>query len=126
MTSEATSEKPKRANGANGLIPDFGTWMDGGNRILESWTQSNSAMMKGGLEFAQEMLAFSQARLQADIDSWRALTACRNPGDLFECQKDYTQKATAQYLDEANKLTTRMFGVISGATTPFREQVTKR
>jgi hypothetical protein len=35
------------------------------------------------------------------------------------------EKVTSQYLDEANKLATRMFAVIGSAATPFREQMAK-
>lgn len=126
MKDDATgADKSKRAktgNGSNGLILDLSFWTDGANRALESWAQCNSSLFKGAFDLAQEMLAFSQARLQADIDAWKALTACRNPGNLFECQKEFTEKATAQSFDEANKLTSWMIGVMSSATAPFRQE----
>lgn len=126
MRDDTTApEKSKRTKEANGSIRDFSFWMDGGIHALESWAQSSSSMMKDSVELAQEMLAFSQTWLRADIDAWKALAACRNPGDLFECQKDLTENATAQYLDEASKLTSRMISIMSGAAVPFREQATK-
>ncbi len=106
-------------------MPDFSSWMGGGANALDSWAQSSSSMMKGTFELAQEMLTFSQMRLQANIDAWTALTACRNPGDLLECQKEFTDKAAAQCVDEANKLSSRMISIMSGAAVPFREQATK-
>ena len=126
MADDPTApEKSKRAKAGNGVVPDFSSWMGGGIRALESWTQSNSSMMKNSFELMQEMLTFSQTRLRADIDAWKALTACRNPGALFECQKEFTEKATAQYLDEANKLTSRVISIMSGAAVPFRKQAAK-
>jgi hypothetical protein len=126
MKDTATEpKKSKLMKAGNGGIPDVSSWMDSGIHAWESWAQSNSSLMKGSLELAQEMLTFSQARLQADIDAWTALTACRNPGDLFERQKDFAEKAAAQYLEEANKLTSRMISIMSDAAVPFREQATK-
>jgi hypothetical protein len=126
MTDDATaSEKSKPTKAGNGLMPDFSPWMGGGANALDSWAQPTSSMMKGSFELAQEMLAFSQMRLQANIDAWKALTACRNPGDLLECQKEFTDKATAQCVDEANKISSRVISIMSGAAVPFREQATK-
>ncbi len=126
MRDDATApQKSKRTKAGNGLIPDLSSWLDSSVHAVESWTQSNSSMMNSSFELAQEMLTFSQMRLQANIDAWKALTACRNPDDLFGCQKDFTEKATAQYLDEANKVTSRVISIMSSAAVPFREQATK-
>lgn len=126
MTDNAAApEKAKRTKAGNDLVPGLGTWIDGGSNALEGWTRSCSSMLKGSFELTQEMLAFSQNRLQANIDAWKALTACRNPADLSECQKEFTEKATAQYLDEANRLSSRIISMMSGAAVPFREQATK-
>lgn len=126
MPDDATiSNKMKTTKTVNELLPDFGSWMDGSIRAWESWAQSNGTMIKGCSELAQEMLAFSHGRLQTDIDAWTTLTACQNARDFFKCQKEFTEKATAQYLEEANKLTTRVIGVMNGATASFREQISK-
>lgn len=124
MPDETTLDKSKRTK-AESPIPDFSSWTGSGVRALESWTQSSSATMKDSFEFAHEMLTFSQARLQANIDAWQALATCRNPADFLECQKEFAEKATAQYLDETSKLTTRMIGIMSSATTPLRESAAK-
>ena len=126
MRDDATApEKSKRAKTGSAPMPDFGSWMDSGNHALEGWVQSNSSMMKSSFELAQDMLSFSQARLHANIDAWNALTACRSPDDLAACQKSFAEQATAQYLDEASRLATRMMSLMSGAAVLFREQTKK-
>jgi len=119
-----TVDKSKRTKAAS-PFPDFGLWTGGGIPALGNWTQSGSATMKDSFELAHEMLTFSQARLQANIDAWQALTTCRNPADFLECQKEFAEKATAQYLDETNKLTTRVIGIMSTAAAPLRESAAK-
>lgn len=116
------TKETKRASTGNGAGPDFRSWMSGTNHALEDWTRSGAEMMKGAVEITQEIMTFSQNLLQADIDAWKALTACRNPGEFFECQKQFAEKATAQYLDEANKITSRIIGVMSGASARFQSE----
>lgn len=115
-----TLDKSKRAKAASPFL-DFSSWTGSGVQALESWTQSGSATIKDSFEFAHEMLTFSQACLQANIDAWQALATCRNPADFLECQKEFAEKATAQYLDETNKLTTRVIGIMSTAAAPLCE-----
>ena len=125
MPDDATTlDKSKRTKAAS-PFPDFSSWTGDGIQALGSWTQSSAATMKDSFELAHEMLTFSQVRLQANIDTWQALVTCRNPSDFLECQKAFAEKATAQYLDETNKLTTGVMGIISTAAAPLRESATK-
>ena len=117
-------DKSKRTKAAS-PFPDFSSWTGGGIQALGSWTQSGAATMKDSFELAHEMLIFSQARFQANIDAWQALVTCRNPGDFLECQKEFAEKTTAQYLDETNKLTTRVIGIMSTVAAPLRELAAK-
>jgi hypothetical protein len=74
-----------------------------GNRAFESWTQSDANMMgRAATKLSQELVAFWQSRFQAD--RWKAFASCHNPGEFFECQRQFAEKATAQYCDEASKL----------------------
>lgn len=119
-----TLDKSKRTKAAS-PFPNLSLWTDGGIQVLGSWTQNSAATVKDSFELAHEMLTFSQARLQANIDAWRALATCRNPVDFLECQKEFAEKATAQYLDETNKLTTRVIGMMSTAAAPLRESAAR-
>jgi hypothetical protein len=112
----APSDKPKCTT--NGEGPRLN-----GNRAFESWTQSDANMMgRAATELSQELVAFWQSRFQADMDGWKALPSCHNPGEFFECQRQFAEKATAQYCDEASKLASRIVGVINSAASPFQQE----
>ncbi len=121
MKDDVTSpDKSKRANEGNGA--DFSAWMGSSIHAWESWAHSRSSMMKDSYELAQEMLKFWQTRFQADIDALKALIACGSPRALFECHKAFAEKATAQYVEEASKLSNRMISIMSNVAVPFRDQ----
>jgi Phasin protein len=112
----APSDKPKRTT--NGEGPRLN-----GNRAFESWTQFDANMNgRATTELSQELMAFWQSRFQADMDGWKAFAPCHNPGEYFECQRQFAEKATAQYCDEASKLTFRIVGVINSAASPFQQE----
>jgi len=121
--NEKAPDVSKPGPSVNRLIPDFNLWSGGNGRLLESWAQCNAAALEGAIEVAQEMLAFSQARFQADLEAWTALTACRNASDFLECQKDAAEKATVQFL-EAGKIASKMAGIVSTAAAQMRQQGT--
>ena len=116
------SDKPKRTTNGQGPIPGFGFWLNG-NRAFESWTQSCTNMMeRAATELPQELMTFWQSRFQADMDEWRELASCRNPGEFFEYQRQFAETATAQYCDEAKKLTSRIVGIINSAASPLQQE----
>jgi hypothetical protein len=84
------------------LTPVSGGWdppalFGAGEHAFESWALAASAL-------AQEMAQFVQSRLQEDMKSWARLASCRDPGEAFQCQCRFAEKAVADYLDEAGKL----------------------
>jgi hypothetical protein len=116
--SDATNGAKQTTTG-NGSIPDFRTWMDRQSHALESWAHFNNGMMKGANDLSHEIITFLQRRFQADMDAWKALTACRNPSDMLECQRDFAEMATKEYLEEAKKLTTQVIDIVGSATASF-------
>lgn len=121
---QGAGEKSKRVTSGNGSMPDFGIWLGGNNRLLENWSRASTFMMKAAADLSQEIMTFSQNRLQSDMDAWKAVASCRSPGELFECQRELVEKATAQYHDEANKITSRMLALANDATAVFRSSAT--
>jgi hypothetical protein len=111
----AGTEKAKRSRAEGSLIPDVSTWLSSTSDALEGWAQSNHSMTQGAFDIVREMLSFSRTRLQADMDAWKALVACRSAGDLFGIQNEYAKTGTAQYFYEANKLTTLLTRVMASA-----------
>jgi hypothetical protein len=123
MTDQPTrSEKAKRTTTGNGGAPDLGFWFKANGQALEGWTQSSANMMKAAMELGQEIMWFSQRRFQADMDAWTAFASCRNPVDFCECQRQFVEKAGAQYLEEVNKLSSKMTSIVSDAAGPFWAQ----
>ena len=120
--NETTTEVSKPEPGAIRVTPDWSLWPDANGRLLEGWARCNTAVLEGAVELALEIVAFTQARVQADIDAWKALTDCRSPSDFLDYQKAISEKATAQYLDEASKIRSKMAGILSKVTTQFGEQ----
>jgi hypothetical protein len=110
--------------GASRVTPDLSPWPDANGQLLEGWARCNTAVLEGAIELAQDILTLTQARVRADFDAWKALTDCRNPSDFLDHQKAFAEKATAQYLDEASKIQSKMTGILSKATTQFPKQDT--
>src|SRR5271157_1153442 len=108
--NETATEVSKPEPGLSRATPDLGLWPDANGHLLEGWARCNAAVLEGAVELAQEILAFTQARVKADFNAWKALTDCRNPSDFLDHQKAFAEKATAQYLDEASKIQNKMTG----------------
>lgn len=79
-------------------------------------------MIKGVQELSQEITTFLQHRFQADMDAWKALTACRDPNEMLECQRNFAEMATKQYLEEAKNLTAKIIDMVSSTTSSFRPE----
>jgi len=120
-----TSERTKHSKSGNGGMPSLGWWSEGASQALEGLARSNSSLVQGTLDIAQEVLAFSQTRLRANLDAWSTLAACRSPEDLIKFQQSFAQNATSDCLNEAGKLTTQMVEVLRGAATCFEGQAAK-
>ena len=109
------AQRPAEGEGP-GQQPGF--WMSGANDVLEQWRQYGTGWMTGAADLAQEMLTFSQKRIQADIDAWRSLAPCRSPGDFADWQRQFTDRSATEYLEEAARLNARLMETIA---RPFAE-----
>jgi hypothetical protein len=79
------------------------------NRLaLDRWSKVSGTMTKGMLVISQEMTAFAQARLKEEAKNCETLSHCRSPSEALSCQHRFAEAATAEYLEEANKLTVLM------------------
>jgi len=67
-------------------------------------------------------MTFWESRLREDVDTWKALSCCRNPNEIFECQRQFTHKAVVQYCDEARKLTSQIIGAMGNVLSTFGKQ----
>jgi hypothetical protein len=123
--SVTATESTKQMKDMNSPIADANFVTTGSSQFLESFTKSNSDVIKSSFEITQEMLTFSQERLLTNIEAWNAFSTCRNLGDLPAYQVEFATKATAQYADMASKLANRLISVASRIAVPVREQTLK-
>lgn len=125
-TTTSPSEKTKRFAAIGEMAPvDINAWMAGYRQAFDNWMQSGDGLMKRAASLSEELMSFSRNRLQADIEAWQAIASCRSPTDFFECQRQYAEKASSDYLEEASKLTTGMVAFLSDVAAPLRSPVAK-
>ena len=107
--------KVKAAPGPFAGWPGIDGWSGGwapvleANRVaLERWTKVSDTMVKGMLVISQEMTQFAQTRLKEDAKNCETLSHCHSPSEALNCHQRFAETATAEYLEEANKLTALM------------------
>lgn len=131
MTDQVTSENRKQSdnkpqagqqNGKDHHIPGFTFWMNDNGPMLENWTKSSSTLMKKNLKITEDVLSFSQTRLQANIEALKKLSSCLGLGDVLECQKQFAEKTTSHYAEEMSKLTAQFMSAMSDATALLRKE----
>ncbi len=66
-------------------------------QAFQCWARSLSTL-------TQHMGQFVQTRLREDIDAWGKLSACRDPAQWLECQREYVEKSASDYLNESGTL----------------------
>ena len=122
MSPDTTPERAKQAKPALNEMPDLRWWNGGSHQALEGWAQSSASLMRSTVEVAQEIATFYQKRLQANMDALTAMASCRSPDELVKLQQTFAQNATTDCLNEANKLTAQVAGLLCSATTSLRGQ----
>ncbi len=55
-------------------------------------------------EWQREVARFAGARLEADIEFWRSLGACRSVHDALELQRDWAAQTLEAYTSETGEL----------------------
>lgn len=64
----------------------------------------NPAMPQAWLDIMSESARFLTERLQQDMDTQKALLACKSPAALLEIQSAFFKTAMAQYIDYTKRL----------------------
>lgn len=72
----------------------------------------NPAASGAWMDVMTESARFVSDRLQQDLETQKALLACKSPADLLKVQTEFYQTAMEQYAAEATKL----FQMMSSAT----------
>lgn len=106
-------EEPK-ANSANGWDPH--SIFEINQQAFQSWARGMSAL-------TEHMGQFMQARWREDIGTWNKLTACRDPSQWLECQREYVEKSASDYLTESGKLACLALDLASDGFSALRPAV---
>src|SRR5919204_1254726 len=106
------TDKAKEAGGPCIGWPGTDSWTGSwapvlrANRVaLDRWTKVSDTMVKGMFAISQEMTQFAQARFKEAAKNCETLSHCHSPSEALGCQQRHAEAATAEYLEEANKLT---------------------
>ena len=110
--SKKVTEEPKAAPAK---VWDPRMVFDINQQAFQCWARSLSTL-------TEHMSQFAQARLREDIDAWGKLTACRDPGQWLECQREYVEKSTSDYLSESSTLARLALDIASEGFSALRSE----
>ena len=64
----------------------------------------NPVFAKAWMDLVSEGARFLTDRLQTDLETQKALMACKTPADLMQVQAEFLNTAMQQYADEATRV----------------------
>ena len=94
--------------GADGWAGSWAAVLEANQVALNRWTKVSDTMVKGMFVISQEMTQFAHNRLAEDAKNCEVLSHCHSPSEALSCQQRFAEAATAEYLEEANRLTALM------------------
>ena len=94
--------------GADGWTGGWSAVLEANRVALDRWTKVSDTMVKGMFVISQEMTQFAHSRLREDAKNCETLSHCHSPSEALSCHQRFAEAATAEYLEEANKLTALM------------------
>lgn len=116
--SGATQDNPMVAveNGMNAFAGVSGAYFG-------AVMKASQTMMNGVVEWNREMADFASHRLQADGETAQALMQCKDWSAVADIQKDFLDRAAAQYSEEATKLTNLATRVMQDSIAPLQDSL---
>jgi hypothetical protein len=72
--------------------------------MLAPMMSVNPVFAKACADMMSEGARFMTERLRTDLETQKALLACRTPADLMEVQTDYVNTAMRDYAEEAARI----------------------
>ena len=114
-TSEHGTTVHARKRPAASAPPEqtYGSLLEGNRQAFERW-------FRGMLELSQEMMQFTQARLQEDAAAWTRLASLRSPEEVLQFQQSFAERISKEYVEEFNRLSTIVAGMTNGIAAPAR------
>ncbi|MBC7133900.1 MAG: phasin family protein [Roseovarius sp.] len=79
----------------------------------------NPAGAKMWLDMVNEAVRFASERLRSDLETQKAMLACKGPTEMVEVQSAFFRKAVEQYTEES----VRLFEIMQGAATEMAKDV---
>lgn len=125
-TTAASTTGHAAAKAGSGPDVAFATLTNGADHAMLNWLSMSSGATSEMAELTQEFFAFANARMQADLEAWKAMTACQTPAELLECQQRFSEAAIKQYADEMSKLGSRLIGLMARPASPVRQPPARR
>ncbi|MDJ0982934.1 MAG: phasin family protein [Kiloniellales bacterium] len=83
---------------------------------------ANQAMLNGWTAFNQEVMAFADQRLRAELGRTESLIGCSSPEEALQLQASFVQAAGEDYLREAQKLMGMMMDISRDCWAPVEER----
>jgi Phasin protein len=94
--------------GADGWTRAWAAVLEANRVALDRWTKVSDTMVKGMFVISQEMTQFAYTRLKEDAENCKTLSHCHSSSEALSCHQRVAEATTAEYLEEANKLTVLM------------------
>jgi hypothetical protein len=108
---------------ANNDFPGLTFWTESYKAALAGWARSGDGVLKQAAAFSDDIFNFSRTQFEADLTLWQAAISCRNASDLLAWQQQFANTRGTQYLNQAQKLTSRIVTLVAeAAVAPLREQ----
>lgn len=124
-TPKHATAKPKadQQQAAMAMLPelDYQALALASGTTMQALMRASDAMLKGVMALSQEMSEFTNARLRQNVERSETLLRCSDPAEAFGLQCDFAQKATQQYLTEANRLMALATAVTGKCWEPIEE-----
>ena len=110
----------------------------GGNGAVNEETmaamlKANEAMLEGMMALQREIMEFSSARVQQDLETQGELAKCTDLQEAWKVQAEFAQKAmqhysaeTAKLVDLSAKISRECWGPFEAATRAALQQATTR
>ena len=98
-------KKTEASVAKNGSAGDATDW---NNHFTAQWSEmlerSGQAYAKIFTAWRDEMVGFTEKRLQADLDTARAFYGCQSWAEMLELQQGWLKQAVENYAEENNRL----------------------
>lgn len=99
-------------------VPGLDALLAVSQRALGGWLQSGAAAFEGATWAFRDISLLVSTRIQADLEAVNSITTCRGPLEWTRLQRQFVERATVDYFDSAQRLTSRYVtagAIIAGA-----------